>query len=83
VEDNGPGIRKEKLTKIFKPFSQVDNRYDSNGGGTGLGLALVQGLAQLHGGMASIESEVDVGTKVTVYFPLVAQTVAPAARAAR
>ena len=36
VADNGPGIAKEKLVKIFKPFSQVDNRYDSNGGGTGL-----------------------------------------------
>jgi two-component system cell cycle sensor histidine kinase PleC len=83
VEDNGPGIRKEKLTKIFKPFSQVDNRYDSNGGGTGLGLALVQGLAQLHGGMATIESEVDVGTKVTVYFPLATQTQQPVLRAAR
>jgi two-component system cell cycle sensor histidine kinase PleC len=82
VEDNGPGIPKEKLTRIFKPFSQVDNRYDSNGGGTGLGLALVQGLAQLHGGLASIESEVDQGTKVTVYFPFVAQAPAPALRSA-
>ena len=83
VQDNGPGIPKEKLAKIFKPFSQVDNRYDSNGGGTGLGLALVQGLAQLHGGMASIESEVGAGTKVTVYFPLIAHTPAPALRSAR
>ncbi len=72
VEDDGPGIPREKLARVFKPFSQVDNRYDSNGGGTGLGLALVQGLAQLHGGSASIESEVDRGTKVTVYFPLTA-----------
>jgi two-component system cell cycle sensor histidine kinase PleC len=82
VEDNGPGIPKEKLARIFKPFSQVDNRYDSNGGGTGLGLALVQGLAQLHGGLASIESELDQGTKVTVYFPFVARTPAPALRSA-
>lgn len=73
VEDNGPGIAKEKLARIFKPFSQVDNRYDSNGGGTGLGLALVQGLAQLHGGFASIDSEIDAGTKVTVYFPAAPQ----------
>jgi two-component system, cell cycle sensor histidine kinase PleC len=80
VEDNGPGIPKEKLAKIFKPFSQVDNRYDSNGGGTGLGLALVQGLAKLHGGFASIESELHTGTKVTVYFPLIAQAPAPALR---
>ncbi|HWA89957.1 MAG TPA: ATP-binding protein [Rhizomicrobium sp.] len=79
VEDNGPGIPKEKLAKVFKPFSQVDNRYDSNGGGTGLGLALVQGLAQLHGGNATIESDVGVGTKVTVYFPL-ATIPAPARR---
>ena len=72
VEDNGPGIPKEKLAKVFTPFSQVDNRYDSNGGGTGLGLALVQGLAQLHGGCATLESEVGAGTVATVQFPLAA-----------
>ena len=70
VKDDGPGIPPEKLERVFKPFSQVDNRYDSNGGGTGLGLALVQGLAQLHGGRAWIESQVGAGTKVFVYFPL-------------
>ncbi len=68
---------------MFKPFSQVDNRYDSNGGGTGLGLALVQGLAQLHGGNATIESDVGLGTKVTVYFPLAATMAQPARRAMR
>jgi two-component system cell cycle sensor histidine kinase PleC len=80
VQDNGPGIPSEKLAKIFEPFSQVDNRYDSGGGGTGLGLALVQGLAKLHGGFASIESEADSGTKVTVYLPLPGQASAPALR---
>ena len=56
VKDNGPGIPREKLDRIFTPFSQVDNRYDRQVGGTGLGLALVRGLAELHGGRAWLES---------------------------
>ena len=70
VEDDGPGIPREKLAKVFQAFSQVDNRYDRVAGGTGLGLSLVQGLAKLHGGRAWIESEPGRGTKVFVYFPL-------------
>ena len=53
VRDNGPGIPREKLANVFTPFSQVDNRYDRQAGGTGLGLALVRGLAELHGGRCS------------------------------
>jgi two-component system cell cycle sensor histidine kinase PleC len=69
VEDNGPGIAPEKLDKIFTPFSQVDNRYDRQAGGTGLGLALVRGLAELHGGRAWIESEYGKGAKAFVILP--------------
>jgi len=69
VEDNGPGIPREKLDKIFKPFSQVDNRYDRQGGGTGLGLALVRGLTELHGGRAWIESEQGKGCRAYVILP--------------
>jgi two-component system cell cycle sensor histidine kinase PleC len=69
VEDNGPGIPREKLDRIFKPFSQVDNRYDRQGGGTGLGLALVRGLAELHGGRAWLESEPGKGCRAFVIFP--------------
>jgi two-component system cell cycle sensor histidine kinase PleC len=69
VEDNGPGIPREKLDKIFKPFSQVDNRYDRQGGGTGLGLALVRGLAELHGGRAWLESEQGKGCRAFVVLP--------------
>lgn len=69
VEDNGPGIPREKLDRIFKPFSQVDNRYDRQGGGTGLGLALVRGLAELHGGRAWIESESGKGCRAYVVLP--------------
>ena len=69
VEDNGPGIPREKLDRIFKPFSQVDNRYDRQGGGTGLGLALVRGLCELHGGRAWLESEAGKGCRAYVIFP--------------
>jgi two-component system cell cycle sensor histidine kinase PleC len=69
VEDNGPGIPREKLDRIFTPFNQVDNRYDRQAGGTGLGLALVRGLAELHGGRAWIESEYGHGCKVFVLLP--------------
>jgi two-component system, cell cycle sensor histidine kinase PleC len=70
VKDTGPGIAPDKLERVFIAFTQVDNRYDRATGGTGLGLAMVQGLAHLHGGRAWIDSELGKGTKVSVYFPL-------------
>jgi len=69
VEDNGPGIPRDKLDKIFKPFSQVDNRYDRQGGGTGLGLALVRGLVELHNGRAWLESEQGSGARAYIVLP--------------
>jgi len=68
-EDNGPGIPGDKLDKIFTPFSQVDNRYDRQAGGTGLGLALVRGLAELHGGRSWLESEFGKGCRAYVVLP--------------
>ena len=70
VRDNGPGIPREKIDHIFQPFNQVDNRFDRQAGGTGLGLALVRGLAELHGGRAWIESEFGRGCCVFVTLPL-------------
>jgi two-component system, cell cycle sensor histidine kinase PleC len=69
VQDNGPGIPREKLDRIFMPFSQVDNRYDRQVGGTGLGLALIRGLAELHGGRAWLESEPGMGCCAYVVLP--------------
>jgi len=70
VQDNGPGIPREKLDRIFTPFSQVDNRYDRQAGGTGLGLALIRGLTELHGGRAWLESEPGKGCCAYVVLPL-------------
>jgi two-component system cell cycle sensor histidine kinase PleC len=76
VVDDGPGIPKEKVSRIFKPFSRVDNRYDSENSGTGLGLALVRGLAELHGGRAWLDSEEGNGTRVHVVLPMSMSVVA-------
>lgn len=69
VRDDGPGIPAAKLERLFKPFERVDNSYSGAASGTGLGLALVKALAMLHGGTASIDSTVGVGTVVTVRLP--------------
>ncbi|HKY18741.1 MAG TPA: HAMP domain-containing sensor histidine kinase [Rhizomicrobium sp.] len=69
VRDNGPGIPREKLANIFQPFNQVDNRFDRQAGGTGLGLALVKGLAEMHGGRAWMESDLGKGCSVFVTLP--------------
>ncbi|HSC19742.1 MAG TPA: HAMP domain-containing sensor histidine kinase [Rhizomicrobium sp.] len=73
VEDNGPGIPAEKLETIFMPFTQVNNRYDRQAGGTGLGLALVRGLVELHGGDVWIESDTGRGCCVYVVLPPAAE----------
>jgi two-component system cell cycle sensor histidine kinase PleC len=78
VADNGPGVSAEMLDRIFKPFNQIDNRYNRSAGGTGLGLSLVRGLAELHGGRAWMESDVGQGARAYVYFPVAN---APAKRA--
>lgn len=69
VADNGPGIPAEKLETIFRSFERVDDSYSVAAGGTGLGLALVQALAGLHGGSATIASDVGRGTTVSVRLP--------------
>jgi two-component system cell cycle sensor histidine kinase PleC len=69
VADNGPGISPTLLDRVFTPFNQIDNRYNRQEGGTGLGLSLVRGLAELHGGKAWIDTEIGAGVRAYVYFP--------------
>ena len=69
VKDNGIGIRKDRVGKIFDPFYQVDS---SNAGGTsgvGLGLAIVRHQARSHSGEVYVESEEGVGSRFSVHLP--------------
>jgi PAS domain S-box-containing protein len=72
VRDNGSGIPPEFLPYLFDPFRQADRGSASRGQeGLGLGLALVQRLAELHGGYVTCESEgLDRGATFRVYLPL-------------
>ncbi|MEM8541727.1 MAG: HAMP domain-containing sensor histidine kinase [Pseudomonadota bacterium] len=69
VSDTGIGICPGDLEMIAKPFAQVDNSITRSNEGTGLGLALVKGLVELHGGSLDISSKLAVGTKVKVHIP--------------
>jgi len=69
VADNGPGIPEEKLARVLEPFSQIDNRFDREAGGTGLGLALADGLVRLHGGKIVLKNNPGGGLTATLYFP--------------
>ena len=69
VSDTGVGIPSDQIDRVLLPFEQIDNRYSRSTGGTGLGLALVKGLVELHGGSLRVDSTVGHGTTVTASFP--------------
>ena len=67
VTDTGCGIAAEHIPRVFDRFYRVDPSRSSEG--TGLGLALVKSIADLHGGSLAVVSEIGRGTSVTLKFP--------------
>jgi len=63
ISDNGTGIEKMDLPKIYDPY------FTSKPAGTGLGLAVVQKIMEAHGGKIDVKSTIGEGTKVFLYFP--------------
>ena len=75
VEDTGIGIDPSALPRLFDEFAQVDATIERSKGGLGLGLAVVRGLAELHGGTATVASAgLGTGSIFTVRLPLHRQT---------
>jgi len=70
VTDDGIGISPAGLEQLFKPFSQIDSGLARKFEGTGLGLAMVKLLAELHGGVVAVDSAVNQGSCFTVWLPL-------------
>ncbi|WP_151611936.1 sensor histidine kinase [Sinorhizobium alkalisoli] len=69
VSDTGIGIAEDKLQLLGQPFVQIQNDYTRRYEGTGLGLSLVKGLVELHGGSFSIRSAEGRGTVVITSIP--------------
>jgi signal transduction histidine kinase len=69
ISDTGIGIPAEHIERVIRPFERVDNSYSRSTGGTGLGLPLIKGLMDLHGGTMAIDSEPGCGTQVQLTFP--------------
>ncbi|HVS92881.1 MAG TPA: two-component regulator propeller domain-containing protein [Mucilaginibacter sp.] len=78
VRDTGIGIPKDKIDRLFKPFSQVDSGTTRKYGGTGLGLAISSKLIELMGGKISVESQPGKGT--TFFFNIKSKLSSKAAR---
>ena len=69
VTDEGQGVAREHLPRLFERFYRVDKARSRDLGGTGLGLAIVKHIAQIHGGRVSVESVVGRGSTFRMHLP--------------
>jgi two-component system phosphate regulon sensor histidine kinase PhoR len=69
VVDNGPGISRNHLERLFERFYRVDKGRSRETGGTGLGLAIVKHILELHGGWVRVASDVGQGARFDCFLP--------------
>ncbi|MFM1827665.1 MAG: phosphate regulon sensor histidine kinase PhoR, partial [Pseudomonadota bacterium] len=68
VEDNGPGIEPQHLSRLTERFYRVDKGRSRESGGTGLGLAIVKHIASRHEAELKIDSQVGQGSRFSIVF---------------
>lgn len=71
ISDNGVGMSQESLSKLFTPFTQIDNTQQEHSKGTGLGLVITKRIIEdLHAGKIWVDSELNVGTNFHISIPV-------------
>jgi signal transduction histidine kinase len=69
VDDEGPGIPQEELTRVIEPFYRLDESRSRDTGGVGLGLAIAQSIVQAHGGTLTLKNSPTGGLRATISLP--------------
>ncbi|MEM1253464.1 MAG: PAS domain S-box protein [Cyanobacteria bacterium P01_H01_bin.21] len=80
INDTGIGIAPKHISKLFEPFIQLDSALNRKYSGTGLGLALVKRIVELHGGDVAVTSQIGKGSCFTIALPGVTVPVFPPAK---
>jgi two-component system phosphate regulon sensor histidine kinase PhoR len=70
ISDQGAGIEKKHLPRLFERFYRVDKARSRNMGGTGLGLAIVKHISQVHHGNVTVESTPGAGSRFRIQIPI-------------
>lgn len=70
VDDDGPGIPRERREEVFRPFVRLDDARNQDEGGTGLGLAIARDIARFHGGEIFLDTSPIGGLRATVRVPV-------------
>jgi signal transduction histidine kinase len=70
IDDEGPGIPQEELTRVLEPFYRLDESRSRETGGVGLGLAIAQSIVQTHGGSLTLSNRPEGGLRVRLSLPL-------------
>ena len=69
ITDTGIGIAPENISKLFQPFIQIDSALNRQYAGTGLGLALVKQIVEIHGGKVELTSDLGIGSCFKIELP--------------
>ncbi len=69
IVDTGIGIALEDIPRAMAPFGQIDSKLSRKYEGTGLGIPLAKSFVEMHGGSLDLQSEIGIGTTVTIRFP--------------